>query len=250
MKTIREWGIIAVIIVSPSPLFCLRLVRIGGDHCLQLLVMAVVWYIIVSLLAENWVVRALWARPAAFFLVVCAVVCAVRCRALCAGCFPPFYFPFSILRSIFNNHGPIFGYHSDSRLFWANLRALRDNVYLLWGLWPECIYPENKPMISEQLLRSITAFLPTLPCVHHVDLLVRDEIRKLPWCVSNWAQLEIATRQLALHADKFIDKYHVPTCNIAMSGHQLFDKKIDIVQCMNTLRDFMIQLYYWLCVFA
>ena len=133
--------------------------------------------------------------------------------------------------------------HADGRAFWVKLRNLRHLVYACWEDWSECIYPELKPELSVPLLQALKEFIPTVPCVNCVKFLHSDHMQKLPWCATNWLQLEIATRHLALHID-FLFQEYIETPNAEEAS---FDKRIKLIKGMNTLGDYTIQLFWILC---
>ena len=133
--------------------------------------------------------------------------------------------------------------HADSRAFWVNLRNLRHLVYASWEHWSECIYPDVKPELSVPLLEALKQFIPTVPCVHCVQFPHSDHMQKLPWCATNWLQLEIATRHLALHIDSLFQEYN-ETPNTEQAS---FDRRIELIKDMNNLGDYAIQLFWILC---
>lgn len=108
--------------------------------------------------------------------------------------------------------------HSDGRTFWTNLRVLQKCVYQCWDFWPCCTYPDNIPPIEDKLLKAISILLPTLPCQHFIGLREMEEKPELEWCKSNWVQLEIAIRQLALHIDFFFEQYYPPVALEAVNS--------------------------------
>ena len=69
-----------------------------------------------------------------------------------------------------------------------------------------------------------------------------EEKPELEWCKSNWVQLEIATRQLALHIDFFFEQYYPPVALEAGDS----DVVVQLIHVINKLRDYMLQLYWWL----
>lgn len=130
--------------------------------------------------------------------------------------------------------------HSDGRAFWSNIGVIRDEAYTCWEFWPDCEYPTHKPNISVDLFKNIAALIELLPSPslpQKTDLL---QIPKLSWCLSNWLQLEIALRHLAIHIDDIYDTYG------SHSKKMVAEKsKSDVIKCLKLLRDYLIQLQWW-----
>jgi hypothetical protein len=124
----------------------------------------------------------------------------------------------------------------------------KESVYDCWELWPECLFPETKPVLSVHLQTSILSFLSLVPCTHYNGLVHPGDIPNLLWCHSNWTQLEIATRRLALGLDDFFYKYDVPNSfESSTTTCKIYDRKIELIKHINALNDCAIQLYWWLC---
>jgi hypothetical protein len=93
------------------------------------------------------------------------------------------------------------------RQFWVKYREWSKAVYACCDDWPNCRFPELKPATGYTLLSQIENIYLVL--CSRLTLSNVFFIPYLQWrCAENWRQLEMATRNLALHVEFIFETYN------------------------------------------